>query len=112
MAAFSSKQFQQQIRTASIKIRKKLVTPVGKKLLNDIKTSENPRLLAAQAIEFLMLSNRIACPTKPSFTMEEAAENIAFQDPSTTPYICSCCGFVHFGHESDIFQVIREKVLV
>ena len=63
--------------------------------------------LAKLVEDYLNLSNQITCKMKPSYSMEEAAMTQQIQNEEVTPYICRSCGFVHFGHNPMVLNILQ-----
>jgi hypothetical protein len=71
-----------------------------------------PKSLLNEIEQYMLLSNEISCKMKPSFTMEEAAMAEQLENGELSAYICRSCGFVHFGHDPSVLQLIKNEQLV
>jgi hypothetical protein len=103
---FSDIAIRDDLRKKAKALKKEILTPKIKWVVNNMQTMTYQEVF--NEIENIrILSNKICCPTKPSYSMEEAA--ITSQTrcfPHLEPYICRGCGFVHFGHsDGDNFLI-------
>lgn len=110
MSPFSSIKQKYKLRSYTVDFRKQLVKPRIDRLLNTVKHCSEPQNYAGELQEVTKFSAKISCVSKPTFTMEEAAENLYLRPLDVNPYMCLECGFIHFGHENIKLAYIRKMV--
>ena len=91
-------------------LRKNTITPKLREIIIKLPTLDDPKSMIPEAIALLQASQKICCPYKVKHTMETAAS--CANPESLDIYICRVCGFIHFGHPSQLWAEVRKILAI